>query len=228
MQDKLEEKSKSLQDVENQVNDLVQTVKEQQQEIDSLRSKLQDIDQKQEINDDPTSSLLIGNVTLPDVCRHLETDVEVICLPDASLEDLQAAISKDNQKYKNMYLVTGSKGADNDEERKQKYQELLEAAKNKCVKVIVSSTLPVLENDDANEKIKQMNTFLESLCQEAGCVFVDNDRNFKYQDGNINESCFDEEEEHLSDFGIKTLLKNIGLLTVKKKLKASDMTNICI
>ena len=228
LHDRLEEKSKSLQDVENQVNDLVQTVKEQQQEINSLRSMLQDIDQKQEINDDPTSSLLIGNVTLPDVCRHLETDVEVICLPDASLEDLQAAISKDNQKYMNIYLVPGSKGADNYEERKQKYQELLEAAKNKCVKVIVSSALPVLEDEDASKKIKQMNTLLESLCQEAGCVFVDNDRNFKYQDGNINESCFDEEEEHLSDFGIKTLLKNIGLLTAKKKLKASDMTNTSI
>ena len=132
---------------------------------------------------------------MPDVCRHLETDVEVICLPDASLEDLQATISKDNQKYKNVYLDTGSKGADNAEERKQKYQELLEAAKNKSVKVIVSSALPALEDDDANERIKQMNTLLESLCQEAGCVFVDNDLTFKYQGGSTIEACFDEEGE---------------------------------
>ena len=226
LQDKLEEKIKNLQEVENRQNDLVQTVKEQQQEINSLRSKLQDSDPKPDMNDDPTSSLLIGNVTLPDVCRHLDTGVEVICLPDASLEDLQAAISKDNQKYKNMYLVTGSKGADNAEERKQKYQELLEAAKTKGVKVIVSSALPVLEDDDVNEKIKQMNKILEGLCQETGCMFVDNDLTFKYQGGSTIEACFDEEGEQLSEFGVKNLLRNIGLLTSKKKLKAAKMTNI--
>ena len=228
LHNKLEENSKSLQDVENQVNDLVQTVKEQQQEINSLRSQLQDSDPKPDMNDDPTSSLLIGNVTLPDACRHLETDVEVICLPDASLEDLQAAISKDNQKYKNIYLVTCIKGSESDKERNQQYQELLVAAKNKCKEVVVSSLLPTLEDDDINEMIKQLNTLLKGLCEEAGCVFVDNDRNFKYQDGTIIEACFDEEEEHLSEFGIKTLLKNIGLLTAKKKPKASNMTNTCI
>ena len=229
LQDKLEEKSKNLQEFENRQNDLVQIVKEQQQEIISLKSKLQDLDRKLEINQinhDPTSSLLIGNVTMPDVCRHLETDVEVICLPDASLEDLQATISKDNQKYKNMYLVTGSKGADNDEERKQKYQELLEAAKNKCAKVIVSSALPALEDDDVNEKIQQINKILEGLCQEAGCMFVDNDLTFKYQGGSTIEACFDEEGEELSEFGVKNLLRNIGLLTSKKKTKAAKMTSI--
>ena len=227
LQNKLEEKNKNLQEVENRQNDLVQTVKEQQQEINSLRSQLQDSGPKPGMNDDPTSSLLIGNVTLSDVCRHLDTDVEVICLPDASLEDLKVTISKDNQKYKSIYLVTCIRGTESDKERNQQYQELLDAAKSKCKEVVVSSLLPALEDDDINETIKQLNTLLKGLCQEAGCAFVDNDRNFKYQDGTIIEACFDEEEKHLSEFGIKTLLKNIGLLTVKKKPKPSNMTT-CI
>ena len=220
----LKSEVKKLQDKQDKI---VNKLEEQNQEISDLRLKTEkkEIKRELEMNDTPTSSLFLSNVSLTDVCRHLETDVEVTCLPGATLEDLQAAISKDKQKYKNIYLVTEYRGAGSDEDtdRRELYEELLKAAKNKCTEVKFSSVLPVVEDEDVNDKIKEINTILEGFCQEVGCVFIDNDRTFKYGDGNINEACFDEEGEHLSEFGIKRLLKNLRLLALKKKTRTTNI-----
>ena len=220
LQEQLNERNKHLQDVEN-------ILKNQQEDINSLKLKLKDLETQygpnSKTNETPTSSLLIGNVPLPDVCRHLETDVEVTCLPDASLEDLQAAISKDEQKYKDIYLITGNKLGASDIDLVLQYKDLINATRNKATNVIVSSVLPSVENEDFNDKIQHLNKALEAFCDEAGLVFINNDFTFKYMNGTINEDCFDDEGADLSELGIKKLLKNLGLLTVKKKTQATNI-----
>ena len=222
MKDKLEEMNKELADIKSEV-------KTQNEEINKLKLKLEEKETKREtepvMDDGPTSSLLLSNVTLNDVCRHLETDVEVTCLPDATLEDLQATISKDDKRYKNIYLITGNRGCvgELDTGGKKQYEELLKAAQNKCKQITVASILPILEDEDLNEKIKEINTVLEGICHKEGCVFIDNDGTFKYQDGTTIEGCFNEERGSLSEFGIKRLLKNLGLLVLKKKTQAINI-----
>ena len=158
------------------------------------------------------------------MCRHLEADVEVTCLPVVSLEDLQAAISKDNQKYKNIYLVTGYKCPGTDTEiLKHQFQEIIDSARIKCTKITVASILPTLEDEEVNVKIKEINKALKAICNETGCEFVDNDLTFKYGDGTVIEACFDEEGELFSDFGIKRLLKNLGIFSAKRKTKATNI-----
>ena len=221
LQEQLNERNEHLQDVEN-------VLKNQQEDISSLKLKLKDLETQygpnSKTNETPTSSLLIGNVPLPDVCRHLETDVEVTCLPDASLEDLQAAISKDEQKYKDIYLITGNKlGSSDIETLVPKYKDLINATRNKATKVIVSSVLPSVENEDFNDKIQHLNKALEASCDEAGLVFINNDFTFKYMNGTVNEDCFDDEGADLSELGIKKMLKNLGLLAVRKKTQATNI-----
>ena len=225
----LDEKSKEVIKLKSEVENLNDTQKkvyekleEQDQEITKLKDTIGELVAKSkttpDFTDAPTSSLLLSNVTLTDVCHHLEVDVVVTCLPDATLEDLQAAISKDDQKYKHIYLVTGSLcDGNNVQDLNAQYRTMIDAMRNKSKRVIVSSILPILEDEEVNAKNDLLNKSLNDLCQEAGCEFVDNNRTFKYGDGSINEDCFDEEGESLSEFGIKRLLRNLGLLTTKKK-----------
>ena len=133
------------------------------------------------------------------MCRHLEADVEFTCLPDESLEDLEATFSKDDKKYKNIYLVTILPCDLNDVQfLMAQYREIIHATR-----VIVSSILSALEDKEVNVKIDLMNKSLNHLCQETGCEFVDNNGTFKYGDGAVIEGCFDEDGGILSEFGIK-------------------------
>ena len=215
---KLKSEVKNLYDTQKKV---YEKLEEQDQEITKLKDTIGELVAKSKTIPDftgaPASSLLLSNVTLTDVCHHLEVDVEVTCLPDATLEDLQAAISKDDQKYKNIYLVTGSPcdcDWNNVQDLNAQYRTIIDAAINISKRVVVSSILPIMEDEEVNTKIEFMNKSLNDLCQETGCEFVDNNRTFKYGDGSINEG---EEGESLSEFGIKRLLQKLGLLTTKKK-----------
>ena len=191
-------------------------IEEQVNEIAELKLKVETLEKEMKENT-TTSSLLLSNVNLADVCRHLDTDVEVTCLPDARLVDLQAAISKDNKKYKHVDLVTGHPCDENDvQDLIAQYRELINAAKKKSKELIVSSILPTLDDRKVNAKLELVNKSLIVLCLETGCEFVNNDSTFKYRDGNSIEACFDEEGENLSEFGIKRLLKNLRLFTPKK------------
>ena len=209
----------ALQVLQNTHNEMQHKIEEQMKDINDLKLKVE------EMKEDATKlSLLLGNVTLTNVCCHLETDVEVTCLPDASLEDLQAAICKDAQKYKNIYLVTGGPCDGNDvQDLIAQYRGIINAAKNKSKELIVSSILPTLEDKEVNAKIELVNKSLSVLCLETGCEFVDNDTTFKYRDGIVIEACFDEEGENLSEFGIKRLLKNLRLFTAKKLQLATNI-----
>ena len=212
-----------LQGLQNTHNEMQHKIEEQVKEINELKLKVEALEKEMK-EDTTTSSLLLSNVTLTDVCRHLEAGVEVTCLPDESLEDLQAAISKDDQKYKNIYLVTGHSQPGNDVQALiAQYRTVLVATRKKSEKVIVSSILPALEQEAVNAKIELANKSLSVLCQETGCEFIDNDFTFKYRDGTIIEDCFDEEGAHLSEFGIKRLLKNLRLFTAKKRQLATNI-----
>ena len=218
----LNQNSEELFELKSEIKQLQDKQKDLVQEIDELKNKIEH--PASVIEDAPTSSLLLCSVTLTDVCRHLETNVEVTCLPDASLEDLQAAISKDEQKYNNMYLVTSYKCIGTDIEiLKHQYQEIIDSARINCTKITVASILPTLEDEEVNVKIKELNKALKDICKETGCEFVDNDHTFKYGDGTVIEGCFDEEGKLFSDFGIKRLLKNLGIFSAKRKTKATNI-----
>ena len=218
----LNQRSEELLELKSEVKELHNKQNDLVEEINELKTKLKVPDLV--TNDAPISSLLLSNVTLTDVCRHLETDVEFRCLPDASLKDLQATINKDNQKYNRVYLVTGCPSDENDVQALiVKYRNITEATKNKSKRVIVSSILPTLKEEEVNAKIELINKSLSVLCQETGCEFVNNNRTFKYGDGTINEDCFDEEGEGLSEVGIKRLLRNLQLFTTKKKQPPTDI-----
>ena len=73
--------------------------------------------------------------------------------------------------------------------------------------------------------METLNPVLNDVCTQLGVVFVDNDKNFKFMDGSVNEDFYSEDGEKLTKAGIKRLLKNLGL-TAKRVTRGGPSTNI--
>ena len=212
----------------NTVVELQQDVQANNQKIELLEDqlniiKVQNEEAARKVAENPSNSLLLCNLVLNDVCRYLDLGVDVSCLPEAKLDELQATVEKDEQKYKTIYLVMTHQGAENIQEIKESWIKLVQASKGKAMNVMVSSFIPTVDDEDINNKMKQLNKCLEEVCYEQRAQFVNNDITFKHMDGTINDEYFEENSDILSGPGTKRLLKNLGLL---KNRKIAKVTNI--
>ena len=212
----------------NTVVELQQDVQAKNQKIELLEDqlniiKVQNEESARKVTENPSNSLLLSNLVLNDVCRYLDSGAEVSCLPEAKLDELQATVEKDEQKYKTIYLVMAHQGVENIQEIKESWIKLVQASKGKVMSVIVSSFLPTIDDEDVNNKIKQLNKCLEEVCSEQHAQFVNNDITFKHMDGTINDEYFEENSDILSVLGIKRLLKNLGLLKIRKIAKVTNI-----
>ena len=211
----------------NTVVELQQDVQAKNQKIELLEDQLNIIKVQNEkaskADENPSNSLLLSNLVLNDVCRYLDSGVEVSCMSEAKLDELQATVEKDEQKYKTIYLVMAHQGIESIQEVKESWVKLVQASKGKAMSVIVSSILPTIDEEEVNNKIKQLNKCLEEVCYEQHVQFVNNDITFKRMNEATNDEYFEENSDILSALGIKRLLKNLGLLKIRKK---AQVTNI--
>ena len=89
-------------------------------------------------------------------------------------------------------------------------EKLLQKAKSvtQCVKI--SSILP--SNNTANtERLSDLNTKVRSTCVDHDVVFVDNDVNFTFRNGAVDDAAFQRDGIHLSESGTDRLLRNLDL-----------------
>ncbi len=86
----------------------------------------------------------------------------------------------------------------------------LNKAKQKAVKVIMSSILPRQDaNKTEGEKIDTINYMLVVLCNEKNVTFVNHDKNFKYRDNTPDILLLGGDRLHLAAPGISKLLVNL-------------------
>ena len=104
-------------------------------------------------------------------------------------------------------------------------QKLLTQAKTKSGRVGMSSLLPSLGGHEDCKRMETLNPVLNDVCTQLGVVFVDNDKNFKFMDGSVNEEYYSEDGEKLTKAGMKRLLKNLGL-TANRVTRGGPATNI--
>ena len=89
-------------------------------------------------------------------------------------------------------------------------ERLLQKAKSvtQCVKI--NSILPS-KNTANSERLSDLNTKVRSTCVDHDVVFVDNDVNFKFRNGAVNDAAFQRDGIHLSESGTDRLLRNLVL-----------------
>ena len=89
-------------------------------------------------------------------------------------------------------------------------EKLLQKAKSvtQCVKV--SSILPS-KNTPNSERLSDPNTKVRSTCVDHDVLFVDNDVNFTFRNGAVDDAAFQRDGIHLSQSGTDRLLRNLDL-----------------
>ena len=229
--EEFERMKESNEHLQNSVTELEQKLEYQLKLNKTVNSCLEDVEKdlkEKSLPAPPVGDLLIGNTTIMEAYRHLEEGIEVISLPDAGTEEIEATLRKENKTYASVTIVTGNKDVCTErpvDELTELYKKLLTQAKTKSGRVVMSSLLPSVGGHGDCKRIETLNPVLKDVCTQLGVVFVDNDKNFKFMDGSVNEEYYSEDGKKLTKAGIKRLLKNLGL-TAKRATRGVPATNI--
>ena len=122
-------------------------------------------------------------------------------------------------KFSVVNVLVGSndceKNLSNMDEIMKHYQLLINEAKRVSTdQVKISSICPRNMGDAIDKRITDFNMKLHNLCSEKDCQFIDNDVNFRLQNGTIDDSMLLPDNRHLSQRGTVRLLNNLGLSKV--------------
>jgi ribA/ribD-fused uncharacterized protein len=94
----------------------------------------------------------------------------------------------------------------------QDFQLLLQLAKEKAENIHVCSVIPRTDGKVDSNKIDNLNQLLKPLADDMQVKFINNDNNFKYQDGTADETTLlPTDKLHLSAVGSGRLLLNMKL-----------------
>ena len=74
----------------------------------------------------------------------------------------------------------------------------------------MSSILPS-KNSTNSERLSDLNAKVRSTCVDHDVVFVDNDINFTFRNGAVDDAAFQRDGIHLSESGTDRLLRNLDL-----------------
>jgi lysophospholipase L1-like esterase len=91
------------------------------------------------------------------------------------------------------------------------YDELITEAKRVSQQVRISSICPRTRNLVEDSRIRSVNGKLKQLAEKRSCLFVDNDKTFRYQNGTVDTTTLQSDGVHLTANGVKRLLDNLGL-----------------
>ena len=179
-------------------------------------------DEETDTEDDDEDVQQLGSVLFGDsIIRSLastDDDLKINCISGAKVSDIRKSIRQINpkkQKFKDMYIVCGT----NDVATKKPidkigkdFENLIVRAKERSESVHIASITPRNDDDAHKAKLEKMNELLVNICRTAEVNFIDNDKNFRYRDGSIDESLLLAGDKlHLSSNGTKKLLSNLGL-----------------
>ena len=175
-----------------------------------------DEDEEEEDDAQPQGTLLIGDSLL----RSLEStaeDLKITCQNGAKLCDLKKTLKQLNpkkQKYSNLYIICrtndiATKKAAN--KIADEFKTVLQIAKEKAENVCLCSILPRSDNKADIAKIDDLNRLIRTMATELQVECIDNDKNFRFQDGSVDETTLAADQLHLSAIGCQRLLQNLKL-----------------
>ena len=160
-----------------------------------------------------TTTLLVGDSRLRDV--HLGENasgnpIRTLVKSGARFNDIGEMI---DDAAKTSAREGGAREMKEDEDADQindDVEKLLQKAKSvtQCVKM--SSILPS-KNATNSERLSNLNAKVRSTCVDHDVVFIDNDVNFTFRNGAVDDAVFQRDGIHLSESGTDRLLRNLDL-----------------
>lgn len=179
---------------------------------------------------DEMGALLIGD----DIIRSIQStkdDLKVTCLSGAKVSDIKKSLKQIDprrMKYKELYIVCGTNDVATKKSAEKIADEfcgLLKHAKERSETVYLASVIPRSDDENHGEKLSKLNALLDGISSDNNVSLVDNDKNFRYKDGSIDESLLLADGLHLTEVGIKKLINNLGLSEKTDFTPGAGITN---
>ena len=105
------------------------------------------------------------------------------------------------------------------------YDELITEALRVSQKVCISSICPRTRNQTEDTKIRSVNGRLNQIAAKRGLDFIDNDGNFRFQNGTVDMTTLQSDGVHLTSTGVNRLISNMGLAEKVRFLKLGSSKN---
>ena len=158
--------------------------------------------------------LLLGSSIIRDINPEALPNHEVKCMRGARADDLSQFLIKNNKKYKQITLVSGSNDCASDcsvEDVVGKLNNLTDVATSFSEEpVILSSICTRSDNSAYQTKAETVNALMLAACSDE-YTYINNDPTFKLQDNSINDGYLLADGLHLSSRGTQRLAQNLKL-----------------
>ncbi len=196
--DELKEKVSEVKDLANEVKEGVKGISAQALSTETVRQK---------------KDLWISDSTIRDV-KAISSDLEIMPMNGKYIMDVRKSLIDSEEKYNTIYLGPGSNNCSSGspvDKIVEEYQQLVTTAKEYADQIVISSILPRSDTETVDAKVMQVNTEISKLAEEQGVTYINNDLNFRYRNGQHDEDLLKIDNIHLSEKGVKRLIKNVGL-----------------
>ena len=176
-------------------------------------------DEDEEDDAEPSGTLLIGDSIIRCVKSTCE-DLKVTAMSGSKICDIKETLKQINtkkEKYNEIYIVGGTNDCSTKKPANKianEFRNMIRAVKDKAQNIHISSVLPRDDDKADMSKIDDLNQMLSDMANEESpdFKFIDNNVNFKYQNGSLDESLLVPIDKlHLSELGTKRLLQNLKL-----------------
>ena len=206
-------------------NTLKQSVEQLKTEVINGDAEKNETDQEDDEDAaEPVGCLLIGDSIIRSVVSTSD-ELSVKSISGAKFQDLKKTLKQINpreEKYTDIFIVCGT----NDSATKKSaagiekdMNAVIRLAKERSENVHVSSIVPRSDPNADMNKIEALNGLLSTAAANLDVNYIDNDKNFKYRDGSIDDSLLlPTDKLHLSACGTMKLLSNLKL---EERAKAS-------
>ena len=181
-----------------------------------------DVSFSDEEADEPCKILMVGDSMLRDVTSTSE-QFTCVSIAGAKLYDIRKHLRSLNprkERFKKIFIVCGTNDCTTkktSESIVNEFSQTITMAKEKAKEVFVSSVLPRLDEKVETGKINKVNQLLKGQSNSLKAVFINNDRNFKFQDGSVDETLLlTVDKLHLSPKGSNRLIQNLELVDMAK------------
>ena len=182
--------------------------------------------EQQRVND--KKYFIIGDSLVKDF-RTKSNDMKIKTLRGKTYCDVTQTLSENSGHHENLFIVIGTNSCTNEtniDEIKKEMQEMVKVAKEKADNVTLASIPPKNDLDgNMDEIVKQVNAIASDLCEQEDVTFVDNDKNFRYRNGESDKDLLNEDGLHLSQKGASRLISNLGLHDFVKVTETSKYNN---
>ena len=220
LQRRLEWTSRQLEIKTKECLDMTKKIAEKSSEVADLRERLAKLTTEMSLRcwdrmRAGRKSLILSDSLLRDVDNDKLADTDIKVLPGGKTNDALNYLNKVENPLNCVYLCIGTNDCTTDnvtiEQIRDSYVNLINSAKKRAEKIVVSSIPPRLDGEANMKNVESMNAALVGLCSEMEITFVDHTDSFMLRQGEVNDGYLHKDGVHLTEPGTQRLIKNLRI-----------------